>query len=134
MSTLYSQTSLTEDQVIHIIRENVEIQFPKDCAVCGHRFCSFKEYIKGTDQLGKPRSYDADEQIWQPHDPIGIFSFSKCKRCENTLTLDSYKSNVATIQQLLGWIKEEVMRRSIMVDELLDDLRVKVENQILNEE
>ena len=35
MSTFYSETSLTEDQVINIIREEAESQFPKDCIVCG---------------------------------------------------------------------------------------------------
>jgi len=134
MSTFYSETSLTEDQIINIIRENLESQFPKVCTACGYRFCSLKEYIENTDQLGKPRSYDAEAQIWQHHHPMGIFSFSKCKNCENTLTLSSSRTNVATMQQLLGWFKKEVLRRGITINALLDNLRVKIENQVLNEE
>ena len=134
MSTFYSETSLTEDQIINIIRENVERQFPKVCTACGYRFCSLKEYIENTDQLGKPRSYDAEAKIWHPHDPMGIFSFSKCKNCGNTLTLSSTRTNVETMQQLLGWFKKEVLRRGITINDLLDNLRVKIENQVLSEE
>ena len=131
MSTFYSETSLTEDQIINIIREEVESQFPKNCTACGYRFCSLKEYIENTTHLGKPRSYDAETQNWQPTTPLGIFAFSKCKNCGNTLTISSSRTNVATMQQLLGWIKKEILRRGIKADELLNDLRVKIEGQVL---
>jgi hypothetical protein len=125
---------LIEDQIINIIREEVESQFPKDCTACGYRFCSLKEYIENITHLGKPRSYDAEMQNWQPTSPLGIFAFSNCKNCGNTLTISSSRTNVVTMWQLLGWTKKETLRRGIAISELLNDLRVKIENQVLNQE
>jgi hypothetical protein len=134
MSTFYSETSLTEDQVINIIREEAESLFPKNCTACGHRFYSLKEYLENTVHLGKPRCYDAEVQAWQPHDPMGIFAFSNCKNCGNTLTISSSKTNIMTMWQLLEWIKNAVLRRGVASDELLNGLRATIENQVLNEE
>jgi hypothetical protein len=41
---------------------------------------------------------------------------------------------VVTVWSLLWWIRGEKSRRKISVNELLNDLRIKVDNQILNEE
>ena len=133
MSTFNSQTPLTEDQVINIVREEVESQFPKDCTACGYQFCWFNEYLENTVQIGKPRSYDAGAQNWQSTNPLGIFSFSKCMHCGNTLTLSSSRTNVVTIRQLSEWINKEALQRGITIDDLLDDLRVQIESQVLNQ-
>ena len=121
---------MTEDQIINIIHKAVESQFPKNCTACGHRFKSMKEHLEYTTHLGQPRSYDADMKDWQPSYPLGTFYFSKCK-CGNTLALDSYSVEVDTMWQMLAWIKKESPRRDLSVGELLNDLRAKMNAQVL---
>ena len=130
MPTVSNETSLREDQVIDFIRADFESQFPKSCAVCGHLFKSVKEYIENTVHIGQPCSYDAHMQDWQPNRPLGVFAFSKCN-CGNTLTLCSSSVEDETMRQLLAWFKKEGQRRSVSISELLNDLRAKVEAQVL---
>ena len=130
MPTVSNETSLSEEQVVDIIQTAVEKQFPKDCAPCGHRFNSMKEYLENTVHLGQPRSYDSDMKDWQPSNPLGTFSFSKCK-CGNTLALGSSSVDVATMWQLLAWVKKEGQRRDLSIGELLNDLRAKMNAQVL---
>ena len=87
---------MTEDQVINIIRTNVEQQFPKSCNACGRRFSSLKEYLQNTVHVGNPHSYDAEIQDWRPQNPLGTYSFSDCK-CGNTMVLGSSNVEVETM-------------------------------------
>ena len=131
MPTVSNETSLSEGQVVDIIHAAVEKQFPKDCFSCGRRFNSMKEYLENTVHVGQPLSYDADEQDWQPSNPLGTFSFSDCE-CGNTLVLGSNKVvDTETMWQLLSWVKKEAKRRAISVDEQLNDLRAKMNAQVL---
>jgi hypothetical protein len=130
MPTVSNETSLSEGQVVDIIQTAVENQFPKDCAPCGRRFNSMKEYLESTVHLGQPRSYDADMKDWQPSNPMGTFSFSACK-CGNTLVLGSSSVEVETMCQLLDWVKKEGQRRGLSIGELLNDLRAKMNAQVL---
>ena len=130
MPAVSNETSLSEDQVVDFIRSDFESQLPKRCAACGHLFKSVKEYIENTVHIGQPRSYDADVQDWQPSRPLGVFAFSKCN-CGNTLTLCSSSVEDETMRQLLSWFKKEGQRRSVSISELLNDLRAKVETQVL---
>jgi hypothetical protein len=129
----FDGTFMTEDQVVNIIRTNVEQQFPKDCSCCGFRFNSLTEYLLNTTHVGDPHSYDAELENWRPKNPFGTYSFSDCK-CGNTLVLGSSRMKVATMLRLLWWAREEVSRRDVSVDEILNDLRRKVDNQVLSEE
>jgi hypothetical protein len=125
---------LTEDQVISIIRENVENQFPKICSACSRQFISLKEYLQNTTHLGEPRSYDAEDQDWEPYKPLGTFSFSKCNHCENTLSLGSSSMKISTMWQLLRWARKEKKQKGIPIREILNNLRTKIDNQVLTEE
>ena len=127
-------TALNEDQVIKIIRTNVENQFPKNCSACGHQFSSLKEYLQNTVHLGKPYSYDAEMQDWKPQKPLGTFSFSQCNFCGNTVALGSSSMKVTTMLQLLWWAKNEKTQRGVSIRDLLNDLRAKIDNQVLTEE
>jgi hypothetical protein len=129
----FKEISMTEDQVIHIIRTNVEQQFPKDCNACGVRYNSLKEYLLNTVHIGAPHSYDAELENWRPHIPFGTYSFSDCK-CGNTLVIGSSRMKVTTMWRLLWWAREEKSRRKVSVNELLNELRMKIDNQVLNEE
>ena len=130
MPTVLNDIYLSEEQVVDIIQTAVENQFPKDCASCSRRFNSMKEYLENTVHLGQPRSYDADMKDWQPSNPLGTFSFSKCN-CGNTLALGSSNVEVETMWQLLAWTKKEGQRRGVSIGELLNDLRAKMNAQVL---
>ena len=132
MSTASYETSLQEEQILDIIHTAAEKLFPKDCASCGRSYSSIKEYLMNTVHLGQPRSYDADMQDWQPNSPLGTFSFSQCK-CGNTITLSSSRVvDTETMWQLLSWVKKEAQRREIPINELLNELRAKMNAQVLN--
>ena len=130
MPKFSDKPSLSEDQVVNIIQTAVENLFPKDCGACNRRFNSMKEYLENTTHIGQPRSYDADMQDWQPSNPLGTFSFSKCN-CGNTLALGSSSVEVETMWQLLAWVKKEGQRRGVSINELLNDLRAKMNAQVL---
>lgn len=130
MHTVSIETSLSEEQVVDIIHAAVEKLFPKDCAACGRRFNSMKEYLENTVHIGQPLSFDADEQDWQPSNPLGTFSFSDCE-CGNTLVLGSTGVvDTEIMWQLLAWVKKESKRKAISVNEQLNDLRVKMNAQV----
>ena len=133
MPRYFREITMTEDQVINIIRTNVEQQFPKNCNTCGRRFSSLKEYLQNTVHVGNPHSYDAEIENWRPHNPLGTFSFSNCK-CGNTLVLGSSRMSAVTMWRLLWWARKEKSQRKISVNELLNDLRIKIDNQALSEE
>lgn len=132
MSMFQKEPSLTEGQVIEIVRTNVESQFPKDCSACGYRYSSLKEYLEKTAHIGKPRSYDAELLSWRPQKPLGTFSFAKCE-CGNTMSICSSSMKVVTMWRLLCWAKKETSLRGVSVPDVLDDLRQKIDNQVLTE-
>jgi hypothetical protein len=133
MPRFFREISMTEDQFINIILTHVQQQFPKTCNACGRRFSSLKEYLQNTVHVGKPQCYDAEVENWRPHNPLGLLSFSNCK-CGSTLVIGTSGIGVVTVWRLLWWIRGEKSRRKVSVNELLNDLRIKVDNQILNEE
>ena len=69
---------MVEEEVVKIVRNHVENEFPKDCSTCNHRFASLKEYVEYTVSTGKPISYDAERGDWKPLKPLGTFSLRTC--------------------------------------------------------
>jgi hypothetical protein len=123
---------MTEEQVILTVRTYIEKQFPKECKNCGYRYGSLKEYLQKTTHIGEPHSYDAEFEDWQPRKPLGTYSFADCK-CGNTLVIGSSRMKVATMLCLLWWAKKEKAKRGITINELLTDLRKKIDAQVLSE-
>jgi hypothetical protein len=123
---------LGEDQVITIVRNHIEQQFPIECSMCGHLFGSLKEYLGYTTHVGKPVSYDADAGDWQPREPLGTLSYANC-RCGTTLIISSRGMGLTTMWRLLLWARTESWRRKISVTDLLDDLRKKIDREVLGE-
>lgn len=128
---LFCERSMTEEQVVRIIRSTVEQQFPKNCNACEYRFGSLKEYLQKTVHNGTPHSYDAEVGNWKPHTPYGTYSFAECM-CGNTLVVGSSSIKLTTMWRLLWWARKEATRRDISINELLNDLREKVDTQVLN--
>ena len=124
---------MTEEQVVKTILTAVEKNFPKDCTCCGHRFHTYKEYLQGTYPLGEPLSNDAAIDDWRPQKPLGFLAYWKCKFCSNTLTtkIDSLEKD--TTWQLLSWLKEEMNSKGVSNSAILNDIRVKMRQQVLGE-
>jgi hypothetical protein len=129
---LNGESSMTEKQVIKIIRTHIDRQFPKDCLTCGRHFSSLKEYLQNTTHVGNPHSADADLENWQPKRPAGTISLADCL-CGNTLAISSHGMSLVTMWRLLGWARKESSRREISVDELLSYLRQKIDKQVLEQ-
>lgn len=124
---------MTEDDVIEIIRIFIGRQFPKDCPNCGRQFSSIADYLQNTTHIGEPISYDAEEEDWQPKDPLGTVSLARCQ-CDTTLAITSSGMKRLTMWRLLLWARLETLKRGITVRELLTSLRKKIDRNVLNQE
>jgi len=122
---------MTEDDVISIVLNHLEGQFPKTCSNCGLEFKDLKDYLLNTTHLGDPVSYDAEVENWQSTTQFGTFSHANCN-CGNTLTITSKGIGIMTMFKLLGWAKKESHERGISVNKLLAALRVKIDSQVLD--
>ncbi len=123
--------SLDEEKVIDFLIYFISGQFPKSCKCCGSVFTSLKEYLKNTSHAGPPLSYDAILEDWEPKEPIGTVSMANCK-CGTTLGISSRGIGIRNMWKLLGWARRETKGRQISVIELLEDLRCKIDKQVLH--
>src|SRR5262245_1482610 len=121
---------MNEAEVVAIVRGHVERKFPMACSACGHWFASLREYLEYTTHLGNPISFDAELGNWRPWRPIGTLSFANC-RCGTTLSLSSEGMGLLTMWRLLRWARKESSRRGIAVGDLLEVIRRKIDEQVL---
>lgn len=124
--------TMTEDQVVRVLRQYFESLFPKVCPNCRRRFKTLREYILITERLGPARSYDADLGDWKTTQPIGSVAQANCP-CGSTLALGTEKMMLPQRLALLAWLHGETHRRSVSPSDLLDYLRDKVRQQALEE-
>ncbi len=123
---------MTEEEVVSIIRGHLEGQFPKVCANCERRFTSFRHYLQNTTRLGSAMSYDAEIGNWKPKKPLGAFTYSNCP-CGSTLALSSAGMPLLRLWSLLNWARVETRRRNQTVEQLLNDLRTRICQEVLAE-
>ncbi len=121
---------MTEAEVIRIMREHLEGQFPKTCPNCHRRFATLREYLLTTRHLGPAMPYDADMGHWSPLHPVGTVTFANCP-CGNTLALSSTGMPLARLWLLLRWARRETQRRGQTPQELLNYLRDEICRQVL---
>ena len=124
---------MQEKDVIEIMRNHISKQFPKECTCCGKRYNSFAEFIRNTTYVGKPISYDAEQEDWQPERPIGTIGMSNCS-CGTTLTIGSKGMDLKTLWRLMNWARKETKKRGIMMSDLLESLRSKIDKSVLQAE
>lgn len=122
---------MTEAEVISIVRRHIERQFPKSCTTCGVIFHDLADYLRNTTHLGTPTSYDAEIGEWTPRHPIGTVSVANC-RCGTTLAIGSDGLGLWTMIRLLHWARKETRRRGVSIQELLRDIRDKIDAQVLS--
>jgi len=123
---------MTEADVIRIMREHLEGQFPKVCANCNRSFASLREYLLITTHAGPALSHDAELDDWNPLQPLGTVTCANCP-CGNTLALTSAGMPLATLWSLLNWARVETQRRKMTPRELLNYLRDEICKQVLAE-
>lgn len=125
-------TFVTETDVINLIIEHLKGLFPKTCPKCQRRYGSLKEFYSHTTPVGHPVSYDLESRNADPNHPLGSVAVSDCP-CGTPLALTSEGIPRIRYWLLVAWVKAESLRRGIEVEELLQQLRVKVRKQVILE-
>jgi hypothetical protein len=123
---------LTEAEVIRLIREHLEGQFPKLCSVCNRSYGSFREFLMITKPVGSTMSYDADMNDWKPVKPLGTSTYVNCP-CGNTLCLSSQGMRLRLLWRLMNWARVETQSRGQTLEELLNYLREEIRKQVVGE-
>ena len=122
---------MNQTDVVDILQTHLEGQFPRDCAACGRRYASLREYLENTSHVGDPISYDVEEGEWFPRAPLGTMSLANCA-CGSTLVLGTDGMSLVTLWRLMGWARSETARRGIGVRALLAELRVATDDRVLH--
>jgi hypothetical protein len=121
---------MTEQEVIRTLREFYEGLFPKDCANCGRRFATLRDYVLATQPLWPSVAPHVELGNYETSPPVGGLAMANCV-CGNTLALSSSEMPLAQTQFLLEWIRTEAARRSLKPTEMLDHLRKEVRRLVL---
>ena len=120
---------MNENDVIDILIKSISKQFPKNCTCCKKQYKSLKQYIKETDRIGKPVSYDAERDNWLPIKPLGTVAMANCS-CGTTLAVSSKGIGIFAMWRLLRWAKKETKKREISPSDLLDEIRTKLGKRV----
>ena len=123
---------MIEADVVRLMREHLESQFPKVCPTCHFRYEDLRQYIFITERIEPSVCYDAEIEDWTPRQPIGTATYSNC-RCGTTLALSSHGMPVLRLWALYHWARGEKKRRGITMPELLSYLRDQIRQQVLAE-
>jgi hypothetical protein len=123
---------MTEDEVISVMREHLEGQFPKVCGNCNRHYATLREYILTTRRIEPSMSYDAEIGNWTPEKPLGTATYSNCP-CGSTLALSSAGMPLLRLWSLLNWARVETRKRGMTMEQLLSYLRDEIRKQVLAE-
>ena len=123
---------MDRNEVIKTIREFISKKFPLKCSCCGKHFSSFKDYFQNTSHVGKPVSYDAEENDWRPKDPLGTSSIANCS-CGSTITIDTSGMELRTLWKLMSWARTEIKNRDIGIRDVLEELRDDIDRSVLRD-
>ena len=121
--------TMTDEEIIQMMRELFEGLFPKVCTHCGRNYETLREYIRDTNRLGQSVSYDAEMGYWDRAELIGGVALANCC-CGNTLALTTQGMPVSKLHMLLKWMKIESEQRGLSPSELLDYVRDEVRKRV----
>jgi hypothetical protein len=121
---------MTEADIMRVIREHVDRQFPKKCRACQKVFLDYRDYLLNTQHQGNPVSWDIEMDNWKPADSSGNFALANC-RCGNTLVISSSGMPLMQIWKILHWVKMESLRRGVKIEEIICYIRDTVEQKAL---
>ena len=122
---------MTEDDAVQIVRSYIEGLFPKVCPKCGTRFDSLREYLQTTAHLGIPYLYESPGDA--NSNPLGPIAYATCT-CGNTLTIGSEGMPRDQLVELIEWARVDSQRRSIGMNELLRQLRDRIDGEVLHDD
>jgi len=120
------------NRAMEITRKYIESQFPKTCNNCGQTYQSLFEYLIKTKHIGDPIAYNGEELKVDHQNPTGVASYANCV-CGSTLAITSQAMNLLTYWRLMLWAKIESKKQKISVNELLRQMRKKIDGHVLNE-
>ena len=123
---------MNEDEVVQIGKRYYESLFPRSCPNCQRQFKTLREYLFATTRHGHAHSYDAELGDWKPDNPIGTIMCANCP-CGTTLALSTNEMVLTQRLALLDWIRKETQRQQISPSELLERLRDKVRQLVLDD-
>jgi len=129
---LKEKRRMTEAEVVAVMREHLENQFPKACPKCGYEYGSLRIYLEKTHETGPAIEHDAEAGNWQPLEPRGAEAWSMCA-CGATLSLSSRGMALVKYWSLLNWARIEMHLRKQTSRELLNHLRREIRTQVLLE-
>lgn len=121
-------SSLTEPDVLRLIRAHVEGCFPKTCSNCQKVYPTYREYLLSTERVGVPMSYDIEMGNWWPASSHGNIAFANCS-CGNTLAITSQGMPLGQIWQILHWVKTEAKLRDVKTQDVICYIRDVVEGK-----
>jgi hypothetical protein len=126
---------LTDEEVLVIVKRNLERQFPKTCACCGRTFPSFADFVLQlhTMHRGDPMCVDAEMGDWEPRDDEGTLGLTNCA-CGTTLALGSKGIGLPTMGRLLRWARARTRERGVTIGQVLADLRTWVDARVFEEQ
>ena len=120
---------MTESEVVRLMREHLERQFPKVCPHCHRHFSTLREYILVTQRVEPSVCYDAEAEDWNPLKPMGTVTYSNCP-CGTTLALSSHGMPLLRLWSLYHWARTETKRRGMTMRELLNHLRDEIRKEV----
>jgi hypothetical protein len=124
---------LTEDEVVSLVREYLEGQFPKQCTCCGRVFPSLKAYLLEVTHIGDPVCWALDNEMSPEPDAlpaVDAMAFSNCP-CGTTLTVGSDNMSWWNQWKLLVWGGLTRIRRGVTTGQLMAEVRERIDAQVL---
>jgi len=121
---------MTEAQMMQVIFEHVNKQFPKRCNCCQRVFLDYRDYLLNTKHTGVPISYDLEMNDLEPQVSNGNIALANC-HCGNTLAITSSGMSLKHIGQILLWVKMEAYRRGVSQEVIICHIRDTVEKMAL---
>ena len=124
---------MTEAEVIRVVREHLEGQFPKSCTVCKRSYGSFREFLLITKPVGSTMSHDAELNDWNPVVPLEYLRCKSTALVGTPLCLSSSGMPVLRLWPLMNWARAETQKRGQTLEELLNYLRDEIRKQVVGE-
>jgi hypothetical protein len=123
---------MIEEEVIAIVVKHMKTQFPRDCVCCGQHYETLRDFCANTQPAGQPVVFDPYPESVMPKDPLGSTAFSNCA-CGTSMTLSSKGMPLLQYWALIRWGYNEMIRRRMTQDELLQYLREKCHEKVMAE-
>ncbi len=121
---------MEKNEIINIIIKFISKQFPKKCTCCGKPYYSLADYTQNTIQVGKPISYDADDDDWSPINPIGLVSIANCE-CGTSLAISSSGMALSNLLKIMKWTRVETIKRDETTSNILENIRTDIAKIII---